>query len=45
MKAYQIRVTYLTGRNVGHTYVLTKGGYVANEDCTHKIKRAADLSA
>lgn len=31
MKAYQIKVTYLSGRNVGKSYVLTKSGYVAHD--------------
>ena len=32
MKAYQIKVTQLTGRDAGHTYILTKGGYIAHHE-------------
>ena len=32
MKAYQVKVTQLTGRDAGHTYILTKGGYIAHHE-------------
>lgn len=35
MKAYQIKVTKLSGQHEGHSYILTKGGYVATEGSQH----------
>lgn len=35
MKAYQIKVTILTGPRQGVEYVLTKGGYGASEGAQH----------
>lgn len=31
MKRYLIKVTYLEGPHIGHTYLLRKGGYVTEE--------------
>lgn len=45
-KAYQIKVTIMSGRDKGKSYILTKGGYVADEnaqlfsDC-YSMERAA----
>ena len=35
MTRYLIKVTYLTGVAKGRSYLLTKGGYVTNENSTH----------
>ena len=35
MKGYVIKVTYLTGRHKGKTYLMKKGGYVTEENHYH----------
>lgn len=35
MKGYVIKVTYLTGRHKGRTYLMKKGGYVTEEHYHH----------
>ena len=35
MKGYVIKVTYLTGRHKGKTYLMKKGGYVTEEHFHH----------
>ena len=35
MKGYVIKVTYLTGRHKGKTYLMKKGGYVTEERFHH----------
>ena len=35
MKGYVIKVTYLTGRHKGKTYLMKKGGYVTEEHYYH----------
>lgn len=35
MKGYVIKVTYLTGRHKGKTYLMKKGGYVTEERYHH----------
>ena len=35
MKGYVIKVTYLTGRHKGKTYLMKKGGYVTEADSYH----------
>ena len=35
MKGYVIKVTYLTGRHKGKTYLMKKGGYITEEHYHH----------
>ena len=35
MKGYVIKVTYLTGRHKGRTYLMKKGGYITEEHYHH----------
>lgn len=49
MKAYIIKVTYLSGRHKGNSYFMRKGGYVADldmyfsEDSTYATERIAKM--